>query len=162
MESSQAFGPAFPPPRRVFTAPTYSSAPQSSSSSQSNSGVVETLYDHPSVKIVAFTASSRHYSLGGTGLSRIPDVAPGSLSWSSQLERTIAVGMCSQYFRKLMFRSNHDCLQANSGYTAPRARSPSSTAGPRCNRFYQRAKYGASTRPRASSSCKYADRNTGE
>lgn len=93
MESSQASGSAFPP-RRVFTAPSYSPAPQPVTSSQSTGGVVETLYDHPSVKIVAFTAGSRHYSLG-SGTSQLPDIAPGSLSWSSQLERTIAVGMYS-------------------------------------------------------------------
>ncbi|KAM7197172.1 Inheritance of peroxisomes protein 1 domain containing protein [Naviculisporaceae sp. PSN 640] len=97
MESSQASGPAFPPPRRVFTAPASSLAPQPASSSQPSSGVVETLYDHPSAKIVAFTAGSRHYSLGGAGPSQIPDVAPGSLSWSSQLERTIAFGQFRIY-----------------------------------------------------------------
>ncbi|KAM7196310.1 inheritance of peroxisomes protein 1 domain containing protein [Rhypophila sp. PSN 637] len=96
MESSRASGPPFPPPRRVFTVPTSSSSSQPATSSQSSNGGVEILYDHPSVKIVAFTAGSRHFSVG-SGLSQPPDVAPGSLSWSSQLERTIAVGQFRIY-----------------------------------------------------------------
>jgi len=92
MESSKASGPAFAAPRRTFTAPIYPSTPQ-------HDGVVETLYDHPSVKIVSFTAGSRQVSFGSAlGSSQPPDIEPGSLSWSSHLERTIALGTFSQQF----------------------------------------------------------------
>ncbi|KAK3936882.1 inheritance of peroxisomes protein 1-domain-containing protein [Diplogelasinospora grovesii] len=92
MEFSKTPGSTFPAPRRNFTAPTYSTAPQpAASSSQSADGVVDTLYDHPSAKIVAFTAGPR-VSFGPKYGITAPEVEPGSLSWSSQLERTIAVG----------------------------------------------------------------------
>ncbi|ROT37882.1 hypothetical protein SODALDRAFT_296218 [Sodiomyces alkalinus F11] len=84
-------GSSFPAPRRVMTAPqAFLSSASSSSSSQSAAGLVETLYNHPNVKIIAFTASGR-------GRARSPGRAPaeeepGTLDWSSQLERTIAVG----------------------------------------------------------------------
>ncbi|KAK4177178.1 inheritance of peroxisomes protein 1-domain-containing protein [Triangularia setosa] len=96
MDSSRPRGASFTAPRRVFTAPVQQPAiarPQSSSSSSSSQpagGLVDTLYDHPNVKIVSFSAGSQFLAIGskGTGL----DIEPGSLSWSSQLERTIAVG----------------------------------------------------------------------
>ncbi|KAK4228203.1 inheritance of peroxisomes protein 1-domain-containing protein [Podospora fimiseda] len=81
-------------PRRVFTAPIQSTAPPSSSassSSQSDNGVVDTLYDHPNVKIVSFTAGSHPLTLGPRA-GTAPDSEPGSLAWSNQLERTIAAG----------------------------------------------------------------------
>ncbi|KAL1844078.1 hypothetical protein VTJ49DRAFT_4930 [Mycothermus thermophilus] len=75
-------------PRRVFTTPIHSSAPQPTASQQSTDGLVDTLYDHPNVKIVAFTAGARPFPIG----PRAAEVEPGSLPWSSPLERTIAVG----------------------------------------------------------------------
>ena len=55
--------------------------------------LVETLYTHPNAKIVAFTASGRVLSYAAAEHYKFTaDEVPGSLSWSSQLERTIAVG----------------------------------------------------------------------
>ncbi|RYP69808.1 hypothetical protein DL771_005917 [Monosporascus sp. 5C6A] len=80
-------------PRRIATAPTapLASASLSGPSSQPED-LVETLYNHPSVKIIAFTSTQRA-SLGpGPILPSENDVQPGSLPASSRLERTIAVG----------------------------------------------------------------------
>lgn len=78
-------------PRRVFTAPVAATAPEPAGSPSTADGVVETLYVHPSAKIVAFTAGPRNFSISPRG--GVPaDIEPGSLPWSSQLERTIAVG----------------------------------------------------------------------
>ncbi|KAL2694635.1 hypothetical protein Neosp_001220 [[Neocosmospora] mangrovei] len=74
-------------PRRVATAPIPLRAAMSIGSPDSDS-LVETLYNHPNAKIISFTASGRALSRSPGG----PDDEPGSLSWSSQLERTIAVG----------------------------------------------------------------------
>ncbi|EEY21341.1 conserved hypothetical protein [Verticillium alfalfae VaMs.102] len=79
----------FSAPRRVMTAPQ-GSVCSPSSSSQSAPGLVETLYNHPNVKIIAFTASGR--SRARSPGRAPPDEEPGSLSSSSQLERTIAIG----------------------------------------------------------------------
>ncbi|EAQ92154.1 hypothetical protein CHGG_00389 [Chaetomium globosum CBS 148.51] len=81
MESARPRSSGFVAPRRVFTAPAPPSAPQPAVPPQSSGELVDTLYDHPNVKIIAFTA-------GRAG----PDIEPGSLPWSSQLERTLAVG----------------------------------------------------------------------
>ncbi|KAK3346292.1 inheritance of peroxisomes protein 1-domain-containing protein [Lasiosphaeria hispida] len=91
MEFSKPSGSAFPAPRRVFTAPTHSGGQDQAASSRAADSSVDTLYDHPSIKIVSFTAASRPSSISPR--SGIPgDVEPGTLSWSSPLERTIAVG----------------------------------------------------------------------
>lgn len=50
---------------------------------------IETLYNHPSVKIIAFT-SNQPSVYSHSSLANEP--TPGSLPPSSQLERTIAVG----------------------------------------------------------------------
>ncbi|TPX09588.1 uncharacterized protein E0L32_009189 [Thyridium curvatum] len=77
-------------PRRVFTAPVAATAPEPAGSPSTADGVVETLYVHPSAKIVAFTAGPRNFSISPR--AGVPaDIEPGSLPWSSQLERTIAV-----------------------------------------------------------------------
>ncbi|KAI0127952.1 inheritance of peroxisomes protein 1-domain-containing protein [Xylariales sp. AK1849] len=102
MESQSAASPRFPPPRRVATEPTPFQAPRRSlsvSSTSSRPGFtvgprisedpIETLYNHPSVKIIAFTSSQRT-SFGPSNPSNEPE--PGSLPASSQLERTIAIG----------------------------------------------------------------------
>ncbi|RYP32326.1 hypothetical protein DL766_004001 [Monosporascus sp. MC13-8B] len=80
-------------PRRIATAPTASLASASlSGPSAQPEELVETLYNHPSVKIIAFTSTQRA-SLGpGPILPFENDVQPGSLPASSRLERTIAVG----------------------------------------------------------------------
>jgi hypothetical protein len=79
--------PTFPGPRRVMTAPLASTTP--SSSTQYTGSLVETLYNHPNVKIISFSASGGRARSPGRAQ---PDVEPGSLSASSGLERTIAVG----------------------------------------------------------------------
>ncbi|KAI1635801.1 inheritance of peroxisomes protein 1-domain-containing protein [Biscogniauxia mediterranea] len=88
-------------PRRVVTAPlprspsdqsqkqNQTSAPAATTSSASED-LVEILYNHPSVKIIAFTSSQRG-SMATLPVS-LDDVRPGSLVASSRLERTIAVG----------------------------------------------------------------------
>lgn len=78
-------------PRRVYTAPAYAikQQQQAAASSPASDVTVDTLYEHPSVKIVAFSAGS------GTSIgprADLRDTELGTLSWSSQLERTIAVG----------------------------------------------------------------------
>ncbi|KAI0542468.1 inheritance of peroxisomes protein 1-domain-containing protein [Xylaria digitata] len=83
-----------PRPRRVMTAPvpasisSQQSSPPASSPLQAVSSksedLVETLYNHPSVKIISFTTSFP--ALSGD------NIRPGSLPPSSHLERTIAVG----------------------------------------------------------------------
>lgn len=88
-----------PAPRRAFTAPIQTSVQQYGSSSKSAGGSVDTLYDHPSVKIVSFTAGPRPTFGPRTGVAA-PEIEPGSLAWSSQLERTIAVGVCSQLWQE--------------------------------------------------------------
>jgi hypothetical protein len=85
-------------PRRVFSAPLHTPPQQLRSPSNSNSdGVVETLYNHPFVKIISFTSGPRSFSLsaGLDGLS-VPEPEPGTLEPFSRLERTIAVGMLSE------------------------------------------------------------------
>ncbi|KAK3313936.1 inheritance of peroxisomes protein 1-domain-containing protein [Apodospora peruviana] len=112
MEHSKPPGSAFPTPRRVFTAPIFSSssAPPLASSSQSTDGAVETLYDHPSVKIVAFTAGPRQVSFSSR--TALKDVEPGSLSWSSELERTIAVAFlnCGSALQPILPKSQVWCV----------------------------------------------------
>ncbi|EFQ30476.1 hypothetical protein CGRA01v4_10024 [Colletotrichum graminicola] len=78
--------PAQPAPRRVATAPVPTQVSRPSSSA---GGLIETLYNHPNVKIVAFTAASRGRPRSP---GRGPADEPGSLSAYSQLERTIAIG----------------------------------------------------------------------
>lgn len=85
MEFPRPKSSGFAAPRRVFTSPLPPSAPQPAG------GLVDTLYYHPNVKIVSFTAGTsflfnRQRATGGS------DIEPGSLPWSSQLERTIAIG----------------------------------------------------------------------
>ena len=93
MEFSNPPRPASAEPRRVSTASTCSNGQQQpAAAAEPGDGSVDTLYDHPSVKIVAFTAGPRTFSIGPrSGVSPL-DCQPGTLAWSSQLERTIAVG----------------------------------------------------------------------
>lgn len=87
--------PSAPPatPRRVFTAPALHTPRQARSPSQTTDAVVETLYNHAHIKIVSFTAGPRPFPIGPSSeLAPLADPEPGTLDWSSQLERTIAVG----------------------------------------------------------------------
>ncbi|KAI2602695.1 inheritance of peroxisomes protein 1-domain-containing protein [Hypoxylon sp. NC1633] len=79
-----------PQPRRSVTAPVDSPAPQPAPTSSRSEDIVETLYSHPSVKIISFN-STQHNSLGSRSFSADDD-RPGTLPASSRLERTIAVG----------------------------------------------------------------------
>ncbi|KAK3301538.1 inheritance of peroxisomes protein 1-domain-containing protein [Chaetomium fimeti] len=91
MEPARPRSSGYLAPRRVFTAPVPPPAPQPAASPQAADGLVDTLYDHPNVKIISFTAGANSLFVGQrTGAGS--DIEPGSLSWSSQLERTIAVG----------------------------------------------------------------------
>ncbi|EMT66863.1 inheritance of peroxisomes protein 1-domain-containing protein [Fusarium oxysporum II5] len=98
-------------PRRVSTAPMPSRG--STEPETPDSDLVETLYSHPNVKIISFTATGRAYarSPGGPALSNVDP--PSSLSWSSQLERTIAVGPFRIYRapRSVAFLSCGSALQ---------------------------------------------------
>ncbi|KAI1275036.1 inheritance of peroxisomes protein 1-domain-containing protein [Xylaria sp. FL0933] len=100
-----------PRPRRVATAPNFDSAsvprppsPTLSTLSACSSSVsqvapvpagahaeelVETLYTHPSVRIISFTSSQRDFV---KPVRSDKDAPPGTLPPSSQLERTIAAG----------------------------------------------------------------------
>ncbi|KAI1739038.1 inheritance of peroxisomes protein 1-domain-containing protein [Xylaria scruposa] len=102
-----ANAPETPRPRRVMTAPVSASASASASASTSpqqprpsspsqpapseSEDLVETLYSHPSVRIISFTSSRRGFTTSLPAPSD-NDVPPGSLPPSSRLERTIAVG----------------------------------------------------------------------
>ena len=103
MEYSRPSRPGYPAPRRVATAPIPLST-QFAAASPPSDGVVETLYNHPNAKIISFTASGRAFSrsLGRSSVLPIDD-EPGTLSWSSQLERTIAVG------KNMVFKPNESC-----------------------------------------------------
>ncbi|KAI9150175.1 hypothetical protein HJFPF1_09930 [Paramyrothecium foliicola] len=91
MEAPSASGPGWRVPRRVATTPI-SLHTRHEASSQSGA-LVETLYYHPNIKIVAFTASARAISRSPSrGTDVVDKEEVGTLSWSSQLERTIAVG----------------------------------------------------------------------
>ncbi|KAF9767252.1 hypothetical protein IL306_000184 [Fusarium sp. DS 682] len=96
------------PPRRVSTAPVPSR--DSTEPETPESDLVETLYSHPNVKIISFTATGRAFARG-PALSNVDP--PGSLSWSSQLERTIAVGPFRIYRapRSVAFLSCGSALQ---------------------------------------------------
>jgi hypothetical protein len=82
--------------RRSVTMPDRvpeSTTSRRSSVAPSPDGQIETLYKHPSVRIVSFEAKSmgttRHYANPAPGL----DEEVGTLSWTSSLERLMAVGM---------------------------------------------------------------------
>ncbi|KAI0857553.1 inheritance of peroxisomes protein 1-domain-containing protein [Xylaria cubensis] len=101
MESLEfaANAPETPRPRRVMTAPVPASMspqqPRPSSPSQpapsESEELVETLYSHPSVRIISFTSSRRGFTTSLPAPSD-NDAPPGSLPPSSRLERTIAIG----------------------------------------------------------------------
>ncbi|KAI1385308.1 inheritance of peroxisomes protein 1-domain-containing protein [Hypoxylon trugodes] len=82
-----------PMPRRVSTASSTgppSASTLSSATSKGNEELVETLYSHPSVRIIAFTSTQRNPFT--PRLSSVDEDRPGTLPASSQIERTLAVG----------------------------------------------------------------------
>lgn len=88
--------PATPAPRRAFTLPPQSSASAKSSPSQEHK--VETLYAHASARVVQFTAGSPLYSKTySSDDAATAEEEAGSLSWTSKLERTIAIGPLHVY-----------------------------------------------------------------
>ncbi|KAG8666945.1 hypothetical protein FPOAC1_011767 [Fusarium poae] len=80
------------------------------SSDTPDKDLVETLYSHPNVKIISFTATGRAFVRTPATSNVDP---PGTLSWSSQLERTIAVGPFRIYRapRSVAFLSCGSALQ---------------------------------------------------
>ncbi|KLU84522.1 hypothetical protein MAPG_03563 [Magnaporthiopsis poae ATCC 64411] len=102
MDYARPPGSAFATPRRAATNPlplrsgSRSQSPSPAAPAATPSGGIETLYSHPSVKIIAFSAGPRTlFAVGASGrglVAPVDDIEPGTLPWSSQLERTIAVG----------------------------------------------------------------------
>ncbi|EJT75250.1 hypothetical protein GGTG_05187 [Gaeumannomyces tritici R3-111a-1] len=102
MDYARPPGSALATPRRVVTTPlplqsaSLSQSPSPAAPAATPSGGIETLYSHPSVKIIAFSAGPRTlFAVGASGrglVTPVDDIEPGTLPWSSQLERTIAVG----------------------------------------------------------------------
>jgi hypothetical protein len=95
-------------PRRMSTSPM--PRRDSVSSDTPDKDLVETLYSHPNVKIISFTATGRAFVRTPATSNVDP---PGTLSWSSQLERTIAVGPFRIYRapRSVAFLSCGSALQ---------------------------------------------------
>lgn len=86
--------PSFPPPRRHSTVPSsFQPDPQRTATGTAANGSVETLYNHPSVRIVAFTAGKSAFDRPGPA----QEEKPGTLPSSSQFERPIAVGAFQIY-----------------------------------------------------------------
>lgn len=78
----------FPAPRRHSTVPTsFQPAPSRNVPTKTTGGSVETLFSHPSVKIIAFSAGKSAFDRLGSSQEKL-----GSLQPSSQFERTIAIG----------------------------------------------------------------------
>lgn len=138
MNQSRPAGLPFPAPRRHSTVPTSFQPSQGRPSSDpvTTNGSVETLYSHPAVKIVAFTAG-RSFFNAGPGV----DEKPGTLASSSQFERTIAVG--TSRCQCLHFRMpTNVCPQVHSRFTEPPDPLPFSAAVQPSNRYYPRANAG--------------------
>ncbi|KAI6755941.1 hypothetical protein HG531_005047 [Fusarium graminearum] len=100
--------PHYRAPRRVSTSPM--PRRDSVSSDTPDKDLVETLYSHPNIKIISFTATGRAFARSPATSNVDP---PGTLSWSSQLERTIAVGPFRIYRapRSVAFLSCGSALQ---------------------------------------------------
>jgi hypothetical protein len=84
---SMAFPMPETPMKRSFSLPAQPSKP-----SLSPDPTVEILYTLPSARIVAFTSSSTTRPSSSNG-SPVAADQPGTLSWVSRFERTLAVGM---------------------------------------------------------------------
>ncbi|RBR13423.1 uncharacterized protein FIESC28_08204 [Fusarium coffeatum] len=108
MDNSMDDLPPHRAPRRGSTSPM--PRRDSVSSDIPEQDLVETLYSHPNVKIISFTATGRAFARSPAPSNVDP---PGTLSWSSQLERTIAVGPFRIYRapRSVAFLSCGSALQ---------------------------------------------------
>ncbi len=179
-------GSETPQPRRVMTAPVLAStSPQQSTSPASQAAtataqskaspedLVETLYSHPSARIISFTSSRHDFATSFSG----HDAPPGSLPPSSRLERTIAVGRCQQSIvdrhlprylhpfqipNQKSISSSNTILKVSSESTVRRVLSPSSAVGLLYNPSFPKVNAGVSMRTIVVSYCKYAGPNTGE
>ena len=78
--------PTTPVARRAFSLPA--ARPASNPDPR-----IEVLYNLPAVRIVAFTTQSPTTRPGSRNGSPVVDEVPGTLSWVSRFERTIAIGM---------------------------------------------------------------------
>lgn len=152
----------FPPPRRHSTVPTtFQPEPPRTVPKESTAGSVETLFNHPSVKIIAFSAGKSAFDRIGSSQGDIP----GSLQPSSPFERVIAIGMslcCATpacYKRSLLIP--FPIIQAVFRSTEPLAPLPSSVRDQPCNPFFPRASAGALTNSPASLCYKSDDPITG-
>lgn len=123
-----------PADRRSVTMPirlSESSAGRRGSSASIPGKQDETLFEHPSVRIVAFSTASpatrRASSSQNTGADQ--EEEEGTLPWSSSMERTIAVGMIENFPSllsvKLATQTLMSLLQAHFGYTEHQVRSHS-------------------------------------
>lgn len=91
-------------PRRIalnrsFTVPPRLSTPTKSVNATVEIGAaegIETLYIHPNANIIKFTTSSRPSSSASASPGR-PQSSPGTLSWASPTERTLAAGPMEIY-----------------------------------------------------------------
>ncbi|ORY67240.1 inheritance of peroxisomes protein 1-domain-containing protein [Pseudomassariella vexata] len=84
--------------------------------------LVETLYNHPSVKIIAFTTNQR--SSFNLSPSTASDPPPGTLPASSQLERTIAVGNCGTALQPILPKSQCWCIDEGNSRFVLQVRRP--------------------------------------
>ncbi|KAL2072349.1 hypothetical protein VTL71DRAFT_11692 [Oculimacula yallundae] len=120
-----ASNPATPAPRRS------SSLPVGRLTSSSPDPQIEILFTLPSVRIIAFTTSSKPLSRPDSSSgSIIVEEVPGTLSWTSRLERTIAVGPlriyrapgsvaflnCANALRPILPKSQAWCVDGNSKF----------------------------------------------
>ncbi|KAK7752312.1 hypothetical protein SLS62_005648 [Diatrype stigma] len=124
-----------PRSRRVSTASSSSlpSAVGSSGTPSHSEDLVETLYNHPSVKIIAFTSSQK---FGPTPHEKDPQ--HGTLPASSRLERTLAVGpfriyrapgsvaflSCGSALQPILPKSQCWCLDEDNGRFVLQIRRP--------------------------------------
>ncbi|KAH7369954.1 inheritance of peroxisomes protein 1-domain-containing protein [Rhexocercosporidium sp. MPI-PUGE-AT-0058] len=120
-----ASNPATPAPRRS------SSLPVGRLTSSSPDPQIEILFTLPSVRIISFTTSSRPSSRpGSSNGSMLVEEEPGTLSWVSRFERTIAVGplriyrapgsvaflSCANALRPILPKSQAWCVDGNSKF----------------------------------------------
>ncbi|KAI9743241.1 MAG: hypothetical protein M1818_003087 [Claussenomyces sp. TS43310] len=106
--------PTTPVLQRSVTLPMRLSEPtrsQRENISPSQDSQVETLYAHPSARVVKFSAGSRLNAKGFSGDdAATAEEEAGCLSWTSKLERTIAVGPLRVY------RAPHSVAFLNCGH----------------------------------------------
>ncbi|KAI0474267.1 inheritance of peroxisomes protein 1-domain-containing protein [Xylaria cf. heliscus] len=88
--SPSSFSPSFSPSPSPASRPGTATAATAAAAAGGPEELVETLYSHPSVRIISFTSSRRGFTTSLPASDN--NVPPGSLPPSSHLERTIAVG----------------------------------------------------------------------